>query len=175
MRPLGTAAALPLALLLAAGLAGCDGEADGTSVGRTPVDDVVEASDDARAGVLHEIADALVLTGAEGTRSFTVCGDDLAPGGVVLNDFVRFGSSGELTQEEATATALGLLEADGWRVDDPTNQVALSATKGELSLNLQIAPAQVQVHLRAECIETSRKVAEAYDDRPKVGLSWSSS
>ncbi|GAA4091070.1 hypothetical protein ACFFOS_25705 [Nocardioides kongjuensis] len=169
MRLLGNAVALPVALLLAAGLTGCDDEAD-----RTAVDDVIAAADDARAGVLHEIADALVLSGAEGSRSFTVCGDDLAPGGVVLNDLVRFGSSGELTQEKATATAAGLLEADGWTVEDPAGQTALSATKGDLSLNLRIAPAQVQVHLRAACIRTSRKVAEDYDDRPEIGLAWSS-
>ena len=173
MRLLGNARAVPLALMLALllviGLTGCDDEAD-----RTAVDDVVRAADDARVGVLHEIADALVLTGAEGTRSFSICGDQLAPGGVVLNDFVHFGSSGELTQEKATATVAGLLEADGWTVADPANQVALNATKADLALNLLITPAQVQVHLRAECIETSRKVAEDYDDRPKVGLAWSS-
>jgi hypothetical protein len=169
MRLLGNARALPLALLLTVALTGCDEEED-----RTAVDDVVEAADDARAGVLHEIADALVLSGAEGTRSFTICGDDLAPGGVVLNDLVQFSSSGELTQEKATAAAAGLLEGDGWTVEDPANQAALSATKGELALNLRITPAQVQVHLRAECITTSRKVAEDYDDRPKVGLTWSS-
>ena len=103
MRLLGNAQAVPpalmLALLLVIGLTGCDDEAD-----RTAVDDVVRAADDARAGVLHEIADALVLTGAEGTRSFSICGDQLAPGGVVLNDFVHFGASGALTQEKATAT-----------------------------------------------------------------------
>ncbi|MBM0126446.1 hypothetical protein [Pimelobacter simplex] len=169
MRLLGNAVALPLVLLLAAGLSGCDDEP-----GRTAVDDVVRAADDARAGVLHDIADALVLTGAEGTRSFTVCGDDLSPGGVVLNDFLRLGSSGELTEEKATATAVGLLEADGWTVEDPDNKVALSATKGELVLNLRIDPGQVQVHLRAECTRTSREVAEDYDDRPKVDLAWSS-
>ncbi|GAA3533524.1 hypothetical protein [Nocardioides daeguensis] len=175
MRLLGNALALPLALLSAAALSGCDDEAPTpAAVGRTAVDDVVAAADDARAGVLHELADALVLTGAEGTRSFTTCGDDLAPGGVVLNDFVRFGSSGELTQEKATATAVGLLEADGWTVDDPDNQVALNATKGELVLHLRIDPAQVQVDLGSECVETSRKVATEYDDRPKVGLAWSS-
>lgn len=170
MRLLGNALALTLAVLLAAGLTGCDDEAD-----RTAVDDVVRAADDARAGVLHDIADALVLTGAEGSRSFTICGDKLSPGGVVLNDVVHFGSSGELTQERATDTAVGLLEADGWTVEDPANQVALSATKGDLALNLRITPAQVQVHLRAECIETSRKVAEDYDGRPKVDLRWSPS
>ncbi|TQK69859.1 hypothetical protein [Nocardioides sp. SLBN-35] len=169
MRLLGIAAAPPLALLLAVGLTGCDDDAD-----RTAVDEAVTSADDARAGVLHDIADALVLSGADGSRSFSICGDDLAPGGVVLNDFVRFGSSGELTQEKAVATAVGLLEADGWTVEDPDRRASLSATKGELVLNLRIDPAQVQAHLRAECVKTSRKVAEEYDDRPEAGLIWSS-
>jgi len=167
MRLLGTASltlAVPLALALL-GLSACDDDAD-----RAAVDRVVAAADDARGGVLHRIAQALALGDADGSRSFTVCGDALAPGGVVLNDVVRFDSAGALTEQEAASAAAGLLEDDGWQVRRPGDPRIVSATKGDLTMRLEITPAQLQVDLGSGCIETSREVAEEYDDRPRIEL-----
>lgn len=169
VRLLGNASlAVVLALLLTVGLSGCDDDAD-----RAAVDDVVAAADAALDGVLHQVADTLVLSGAEGNRSFTVCGDDLAPRGVVMNDFVRFDSSGDLGQEEATAAAVGLLDDDGWTVERADNPGIVTATKDGLVMRVEITASLVQVHLRADCIETPRDLAEEYADRSTVDLDWS--
>ncbi|MBM7516123.1 hypothetical protein [Nocardioides nitrophenolicus] len=150
--------------------AGC---AAGAGAGRADVAAVVRDADRARAGVLHEIAAQLGLGGVRGSRSFAVCGDDLAPRGVVLEDFVHLDSSGELAPPEATAAAVGLLRDDGWRVADPAGPL-LTATRGALVLHLVLGAALVQVDLSTRCVATSRAVAEAYADRPVEDLPWPS-
>ncbi|WP_141003751.1 hypothetical protein [Nocardioides humi] len=171
-RMLGTA---PLVVLLALGLglSGCDGSGSGGSADRAAVDEVEQQADAALDGVLHDVAAALRLDGAQGSRSFTICGESYAPRGVVMQSFVHFDASGELTREKATATTVGLLEDDGWTVDDPDNTVILKAAKGRLVLHVQIGPSLVQVDLVSECVETSDAVAEEYADRPTVDLAWS--
>ncbi len=168
------ARAVIVAVLTAPGLSGCaDGAAPAGpegAEGTAAVEAVVAASDDALEGVLRDVARTLRLERARGSRSFTICGDGPSPRGVVTNSFVHFDSASGLTRQKATAAAVALLEADGWTVDDPGDQVLLTAGKGRLLLQLQIAPSLVQVDLGSECIETSGDVARAYDARPVAGL-----
>lgn len=168
MRALGT---VPLTLLLALGLGGCGGQDDDS---RQAVEDAVRQADETIDGVVHQVAAALRLDGAQGSRSFTICGESYAPRGVVMQNFLRFTSSGELTQENAFTATVGLLRDDGWTVDDPANRVSVVGTKGPLTLRVEIHPSLVQVGVTAPCIETSDGIAEEYADRPTTDLTWSS-
>ncbi|WGX98132.1 hypothetical protein [Nocardioides sp. L-11A] len=164
-----------LVLLLAAVPAGCgDPGPPSRAAGARAVEDVVAETDRALGGVLRELARTLRLGGAQGSRSFATCGDIGVPGGVVSNAFVHLTSSSDLTREAATAAAVALLVADGWRVDDPDNQALLTARKGRLTLHLRIGWSLVQVDLGSDCVATSPALARAYDERPAVdlGRSW---
>ncbi|MDQ6527267.1 hypothetical protein RB608_26875 [Nocardioides sp. LHD-245] len=175
MRPRRRMPAVAVLLLLAAAPSGCgDPGRSSRPTGARAVEAVVAEADRALDGVLRDLARTLRLGGAQGSRSFAVCGDTGAPRGVVSNVFVHFTSASELTHQEATTAAAELLAADGWAVVDPHNQALLTATRSRLTLHLRIGPSLVQVDLGSECVETSAALAGAYDDRPVAELGRSS-
>ncbi|GAA3656783.1 hypothetical protein GCM10022237_16090 [Nocardioides ginsengisoli] len=142
-------------LVLALLLAGC-GPSDG---GRYAVDEAVRASDAAVAGVLHRLAIALRLDAPTGARSFAICGDALAPRGVVVRTLLRFPAPSGIPPERTAA----VLRADGWA----------AGRKGVLTLRVDDAGDAVQVSLVSDCVATSREVARRYDERPPAEVGWS--
>jgi hypothetical protein len=145
-------------LLLLAGCApaGRDGE-------RRSIEAAVRASDAVVAGVLHRLAASLDLGPPAGTRSFTICGDALAPRGVAVRTFLRFPSTSGIPPERSAAVRAAVLEADGW----------VAGRKDTLTLHVEDAGDAVQVSLVADCVATSRALARDYDERPPVAVGWS--
>lgn len=177
MRRRGSAPLLaPAVLVLALGPSGCT-EGGGPD---PAVEEVVAAADGALDGDLHELAAALRLSRPVGTRSFSLCGESYAPGGVRLRTVVRFDASDAVSPQEGRATAASVLEAAGWSLEDvaggdgPGRPVVLVAAKDRLVLRVELAWGVVQVGLRSTCVETSDDVARAYDDRPATDVEWSS-
>ncbi|WP_408898420.1 hypothetical protein ACJ5H2_04755 [Nocardioides sp. R1-1] len=168
---------VPAALLLAFGPSGCTAGGGGS---HPAVEEVVSAADGLVEGELHEIATALRLGGPVGSRSFSLCGESYAPGGVRLRTVVRFDSSDTVSPREGRAAAAAVLEAAGWSVDrdgEPApgeRVVVLTATKDRLVLRVELAWGVVQVGLRSTCVETPDDVARTYDDRPATAVEWSS-
>ncbi len=163
---------LTLVTAAAAAATGCGGPADST--GAVAVEAVVAEVDRVLGDLVPDLVRALRLDGARGSRSFTICGDRAAPRGVVVNTFVRFGSSSsDLTRAEATATVAVLLDAAGWTIDDPANRALLTADRGRLELHVTITPSLVQLDLGSACVATPDLVARAYDDRPVADLALS--
>ncbi|WP_418058100.1 hypothetical protein [Pimelobacter simplex] len=164
---------VPLTVLLALslGLSGCGNKDE---AGRAAAHEAELQADAAIDGVLHRIAAALGLDEAKGSRSFTRCGESYAPRGVVMQNFLNFRATNDLTHEQATATTARLLRDDGWTVAEPDNPVFVSGAKGPLTLRVEIATAMVVVDLVSDCIETSDDVVEEYTDRATVDLTWAS-
>jgi hypothetical protein len=150
---------------LVLGVGGCgDEDADRAKV-EAADEDFVAAVD----GVLHDVAGRVGLEFKGGDRHYVICGESYAPGGVIINGFVRFGPPRGLLQAEATDAVIEVLEGDGWEVERPPNPDMLLGAKGDVRLTFDMRG--VQVHVKTECIETSGDVARAYQDKD-VDLEW---
>ena len=142
-------------LLTLVALVGCGRD----EAGRAAVSAAVRQSDAVVAGALHRLAAALRLDPAVGRRSFTICGDTLAPRGVVVRTFLRFPSTSGIPPERTAA----VLRNEGWS----------TGRQGQLTLDVQDAGDAVLVSVVSDCVATSRRVAREYDERPPTDVPWS--
>lgn len=175
MRPmLGSprTALLAATLLLVPALGGCD--AAGGGGGKDAHDRVEAVVDDALAavdGVLHELAADVQMRFNEGNRFYSLCGDDLAPGGVVHQVTINFRAS-ELPDDKAADRAAAVLKADGWTVERPANPRIAIGTKSDNTFRVEFGPGAVVVQVTSECVETSNKVARDYAGKPDEDIVW---
>lgn len=164
-----TTALLALALLVVPLLGGCAGGGDDD---RERVDAVAQEALDAVDGVLHEIADGVQMTFREGNAFDSLCGDDLAPGGVVHQVTVNFDfQSSDLLLEQAVDRAAEILAADGWTVERPAAEQIVVGTKGLQTMQLEFGN-YVVAQVTSECVETSRDVAREYADESDTQIAW---
>ncbi len=167
-------ALLALALLVVPLLGGCDGGGGGGGGGgdRERVDAVAHEALGVVDGVLHEIADGVQMTFNEGNAFDVVCGDDLAPGGVIHQVTLNFGfQSSDLLTEQAVDRAGEILAADGWTVDRPAAPQIVVGTKGMQTMRLEFGTFVV-VQITSDCVETSRKVAKEYAEAADSEIVW---
>lgn len=164
-----TTALLALALLVVPLLGGCAGGGDDD---RERVDAVAQEAFDAVDGVLHEIADGVQMTFNEGNAFDAVCGDDLAPGGVIHHVTMNFDfQSSDLQTEQAVDRAAEILAADGWTVARPAAPQVVVGTKGMQTMRLEFG-GFVVVQITSECVKTSRKVAKEYAEATDSQIVW---
>ena len=164
-------ALLAATLLLVPALGGCDAGGGGGGDDRSRVDAVVEQGLAAVDGVLHELAVDVQMRFNEGNRFYSLCGDELAPGGVVHTVTVNFRPS-ELPDEKAADKAAEVLAADGWRVERPENPRVAIGTKDESTLRVEFGPGAVVVQVTSGCVETSNRVARDYAKRSDEDVVW---
>lgn len=168
-----TRALLALALLVAPLLGACDGGGGGGGDDdRERVDAVAQEALGAVDGVVHEIADGVQMTFNEGNAFDAVCGDDLAPGGVIHHVTLNFDfQSSDLLTEQAVDRAAEILAADGWTVDRPEAPQVVVGTKGVQTMRLEFG-SFVVVQITSDCVETSRKVAKEYAEAAESPIVW---
>lgn len=148
-------------------LGGCSG--DGDTEGddeRQRVDAAVDASYDARDGVLAAFAEAAGLRPASGQLRFSTCGESYAPRGVITHLTATYAPSSVVSTEQTLRTAADELETAGWTVDAAGGDGPLVAESGDLTAQVEAGGAAVLVRLTSACIETSDDVALDYAERP---------
>lgn len=162
-------------LLLVAGAmvaAGCSDSADEKPSGREGVeqvqDEMLEAVDD----VVHDVAAATGIEFRSGNHSAVICGDSIDPVGVNQKVSLHFGPPPESTIEQAVSDAATALEDAGWSAERPTNPAIVVGENDDLTLQFHFGGAATEVSLRSSCVETSRDVANEYQDKGATDVEW---
>lgn len=165
------AATLLLGPFLGACEAGGGGRGGGGADDDTRVDTVVDGALEAVDGVLHELAEGVQMRFDEGNRFFSLCGDDLAPGGVVHTVTINFRPS-ELPDEKAADKAAEVLTAGGWTVERPENPRITIGTKDAMTIRVEFGPGAAVAQVTSDCVETSDRVARDYAKKSDEGIVW---
>jgi hypothetical protein len=143
---------------------------DGAS--QSDVQDLEDALDAAREGVVHDLAAATEVVFASGTRRFNWCGESYAPRGVFVTEHLLFEPS-PLGNEGAVAKVATVLEEQGWSVERPANPDIVIGTKDLVEVRVEVGGAAFQLDLRnAECLETTDGVARDVNDRDSEDVRW---
>lgn len=157
-----------LLLVLPSALAGC-GDDDAS---RSDVEELEDALDTARAGVVRDIASAAEVAFTSGRRQFAWCGESYAPRGVDIGEHLLFEPS-PLGDDGAIDAVAGVLQEQGWSVERPPNPTIVVGTSGAVQVRVEVGPAAFQVDLRnAECLETTDGVAREVDERDSEDVVW---
>lgn len=139
---------------------------------RSDVQDLEDALDAARAGVVHDLAAAAQVAFTSGTRRFVWCGESYAPRGVNIDEHLLFSPS-PLGNEGSLDAVAAVLEEQGWSVERPANPTILIGTKDLVEVRVQVGAAAFQLDLRnAECLETTDGVAREVNDRDSEDVEW---